>query len=529
MSVPSDLATATISPVDPATLRVLGQVAVTEPVEVSEAVSEARAAQERWARTPYAERAAVLRRVARAIVADDLALANAIVDETGKPLVEAYTHDLFVAVEALEWLARSGEAALAPRRLPFRQAVLLHKRGAVGHEPLGVVAIIAPWNFPVGLPISQAATAVAAGNGVVLKPSELTPLVGGVVERLFREAGAPTGLVRVVQGPGATVGETLVGHHGIDAVVFTGSTATGTRVAVRAAERLCPITLELGGKDPMLVFEDADLDRAVEGALWGAFANCGQVCSGVERIYVARTLHDTFVERLADGATRLRIGDGHDPATELGPLVSERQRRVVEDIVADASELGARVVCGGRRPELGLPGWFFEPTVLAGEPSTARVRREEIFGPVVTVAAFDDVREAIGMANDSPFALGASVWTRDRALATATASALRAGSVWHNDHAYSFGAMQAPWGGRGASGIGRTHGRQGLQSLSHVKFSDADRGRIRPGWWYPYSESVVDGFRGVLGALHGDGAAARVAAASRHRSGLVHLLRKALS
>jgi acyl-CoA reductase-like NAD-dependent aldehyde dehydrogenase len=394
---------------------------------------------------------------------------------------------------------------------------------------MGVTAIVSPWNFPIGLPLSQAATAVAAGNAVVLKPSELTPHAGRVIERLFAEAGAPPGLVRVVQGPGATVGEALVGHHGVDAIVLTGSTATGRRVAARAAERLCPTTLELGGKDPMLVLADADLDRAVEGALWGAFANCGQVCSGVERIYVARALHDAFVERLVGRARGLRVGDGHDPATELGPLISERQRAVVEDLVADAAEHGALVVTGGNRPTIGLPGWFHEPTVLLGEPVESRIRREEIFGPVVTVEPFDDPRDAVRMANATPFALGASVWTRDRALASELAAALRAGSVWHNDHAYSYGAMQAPWGGRGASGLGRTHGREGLRALSHLKFTDTDAGRLRPGWWYPYSDVVIDGFRGVLGGLYGDGPSERVAALGRHRAGILHLLRKALS
>jgi acyl-CoA reductase-like NAD-dependent aldehyde dehydrogenase len=529
VSAPADLARETLVSIDPATLREVGTTAVTEPEAVSEAVSEARAAQREWAARPLAERGALLRRVAREIVADDLALARQIVDESGKPVVEAYTHDLFVAVEALTWLAGALEGVLSDRRLPFRQPVLLHKRGWVRHEPLGVVAIVAPWNFPIGLPLSQAATALAAGNAVVVKPSELTPLTGALIEELFRRAGAPPGLVRVVQGPGPTVGDALVSHHGVGAVVFTGSTATGRTVARRAAERLCPVTLELGGKDPMLVLEDASLDRAVEGALWGAFANCGQVCSGIERIYVARPLAEAFVEELAARAAALRIGDGHLATTELGPLVTERQRTVVEDLVADAVEHGAIVVTGGNRPAVGLPGWFHEPTVLVGEPRAARLRSEEVFGPVVTVVSFDDEAEAVDLANDSPYALGASVWTRDRARGSALAARLTAGSVWLNDHAYSYGAAQAPWGGRGASGVGRTHGREGLLALSHVKYVDADAGRIRPGWWYPYSDAVLDGFRGVLGGLYGDGLRARLSAVAGHRAGLAHLARKALS
>ncbi|MGL6280637.1 MAG: aldehyde dehydrogenase family protein, partial [Gaiella sp.] len=499
MSAVPDVASDVLVPIDPATLRPVGRVPVADPAAVAEAVAEARAAGRDWAERPLEERAAVLRRVAHEIVADDLALARTIVDETGKPIVEAYTHDLFVAVETLGWLAGALRGVLAPRRLRFTQPVLLHKRGWVRHTPLGVVGIIAPWNFPVGLPLSQAASALAAGNAVVLKPSELTPLSGALVEELFMRAGAPPGLVRVVQGPGVTVGDALAGQPGVDALVFTGSTATGRLVARRAAERLCPITLELGGKDPMIVLADADLDRAVEGALWGSFANCGQVCSGVERIYVAQPLLEAFLERLAARAEALRIGDGHDPAIELGPLVTERQRTVVEDLVADAVEHGAVVVTGGGRPAVALPGWFHEPTILRGEPAAARITREEAFGPVVTVVGVHSEDEAIERANASPFALGASVWTRDRRRSAAIGARLRAGSVWLNDHAYSYGAAQAPWGGRDASGVGRTHGREGILALSHVSFTDVDPGRIRPGWWYPYSEDVLGGFRGVLG------------------------------
>jgi acyl-CoA reductase-like NAD-dependent aldehyde dehydrogenase len=518
-----------ITVVSPATLGRVGSVRVTEPAELEEILAEARHAQGLWAREPFATRKAVLRRVAREIVAHDLALARLIVDETGKPLVEAYTHDLFVAVEELMWLADRLEGVLSQERLPFPQLVLKQKRGWVHHEPVGVVGIISPWNFPLGLPLTQVATAVAAGNAVVLKPSELTPLVGEQIEALFRRAGAPPGLVRVVQGDGESIGAALVGHRQVDALVFTGSTEVGRIVARRAGERLCPVTLELGGKDPMLVLEDADLDRAVEGALWGSFANCGQICSGVERIYVHRTHHDAFVERLADRAKALRIGDGRDPGIELGPLISEKQRARVEGLVTDAIDHGARLVTGGGRPATGLPGWFHEPTILSGEPASARLRDEELFGPVVTVASFDNDDEAVLRANESRYALGASIWTRDVKRGRELSRRVRAGSVWLNDHLYSFSAGQAPWGGLGASGLGRTHGRQGLESMSHVKFTDSDRGWISPGWWYPYSERVVDGFRGVLGGLHAEGAGARVKALSEHRRGLAHLLRKALS
>ena len=524
-----DLEATPFASVNPATLLTVGTVETTERAALEEILVESRQAAEAWAREPLERRAAVLRAVAHELVRDDRALADLIVSETGKPLVEAYTHDLFVAVEAVVWLADSVDRVFSPERLGFPQLVLKYKRAWIRREPLGVVGIVSPWNFPLGLPLTQVATAVAAGNSVVLKPSELTPLTGARIEEIFRRVGAPPNLVRVVQGAGDTVGDALVSHRQVDAVVFTGSTEVGRHVARRCAERLCPVTLELGGKDPMLVLADADLERSVEGALWGAFANCGQVCSGVERIYVASPLHDAFVERLADRAGELRLGDGHDASVELGPLISEGQRSRIEAIVADALEHGATLVTGGRRPETPLPGWFHEPTIVSGEPSASRLKREELFGPVISVVEFDNEREAVRLANDSSYSLGASVWTADRERGRSLAREIHAGSVWVNDHAYSYAACQAPWGGRGASGLGRTHGRQALEAMSHTKFTDADSGRLTPGWWYPYSEQVVDGFRGILGGLHGgDGLAARAGAFVEHRRGLVHLARKML-
>jgi succinate-semialdehyde dehydrogenase/glutarate-semialdehyde dehydrogenase len=289
------------------------------------------------------------------------------------------------------------------------------------------------------------------------------------------------------------------------------------------------VTLELGGKDPMLVLADADLSRAVEGALWGAFSNCGQVCAGVERIYVARERRDEFVDALVRRARKLRLGRGDDPATELGPLVSERQRARVEDLVAEARERGAEALCGGRRPDVGLPGWFYEPTVMAGGDGSLRLEREEVFGPVVTVASFADEAAAVALANSTPFGLGASVWTRDPERARRLAARLEAGSVWTNDVAYSYGAGQASWGGVKESGLGRTHSKHGLYDCSRVKFVDADRGRVPVPWWFPYDASAADGFQGVLGVLYGEGWRPRVEAAWRHRRGLAGLARRYVS
>ena len=514
--------------IDPATLEELGSVEIAPPEAVAEAVSEARLAAERWAQSSFAERRALLAAVAQEVLAQADQLAATVTAESGKPLVESYTAELFVALDNIVWAAANAEPVLRPERLRFPQPHLRHKRGWLLYEPLGVVAVISPWNFPLGIPLTQAAFAVAAGNAVVLKPSELTPLTGGWVERLFRNAGAPEGLVRGVQGRAQT-GEALVRAPGVGKVVFTGSAATGRLVAAAAGERLRPVTLELGGKDPLLVFEDADLDRAVAGALWGSFSNCGQVCSAVERIFVAQPLYEAFVEELARRARELRLGRGDELETELGPLIAEDRRAHVEELVADAVGRGAEVRTGGRRADVELPGWFYEPTVLSAVAREARIEQEEIFGPVVTVAAFRDEAEAVRLANDSSFGLGASVWTQDLERATRVGRRLEAGSVWTNDVQYSYGTGQAAWGGVKSSGFGRTHSKHGLYELTRVKYADLDRGRVPVPWWYPYDRSAVDGFAGVLELLYGEGWARRLGKAWQHRRGLVRLGRRYLS
>ena len=522
------LAERRLESVNPATLEVVGSVRASASEEVQEAVTEARLAQERWARTTFDERRALLANVAQVLLRRADEIAGMITAETGKPLLEAYAHDVFIALENIAWTARNAARVLAPERAPFSPFYLKHKRAWLVYEPLGVVAVVSPWNIPLAIPLTQAVAAVAAGNAVVVKPSELAPLVGEWVERAFAEAGAPAGLVRVVHGAG-DVGDALVRARGVAKILFTGSTKVGRAVAAAAADRVVPVTLELGGKDAMIVFDDADLDRAVSGALFGAFANCGQVCAAVERIYVQRRLYGPFAEELARRAEALRIGRGDDLATEVGPLVSEQQRERVEELVSETVAAGASVRTGARRADVGLPGWFYAPTVLTDVPQDAPVMREEVFGPVVPVTPFADDLDGIRLANDSPFGLSASVWTRDEARARRAARMLDVGSVWTNDVAYSYGAGQASWGGAKESGYNRSHGKHGLYDVSRVKFADLDRGKHGVAWWYPYTPESLDGIKAIAELIHARGASAKARALWRHRRGAVHLARRYLS
>jgi succinate-semialdehyde dehydrogenase/glutarate-semialdehyde dehydrogenase len=478
---------------------------------VEQALAVAALAAAEWRATTLGERARVLRESVRVILrhADDIAAT--VSTETGKPRMETIAHDLFPALDHAAWLARNVRKELRPRRIRYRNPLLLHKRARELHDPFGVVAVISPWNVPFAIPFTSVATAVAAGNAVVLKPSELTPACGDWVARVLEEAGAPRGLVSVAQGEGET-GEALVADPRVAKVFFTGSAAVGRRVAAAAGARGCPVVLELGGKDAFVVFADADLERAVDGALYASFSGAGQVCVSAERILLERPVHDEFVRRFVERVAELR------PHAEVAPLVSERQRAKLEALVEEA---GGEILTGGRPGD----GTFYEPTVLLQPAEGTAIHEEEIFGPAVTVQSFDTEEEAVALANASTFALGASVWTRDLGRARRVAGRIEGGMVWVNDWAHSYGAGQATWGGAKGSGFGRMLSAHGLRECVQVKLVDEDRGWTRPVWWFPYDERTADALRGGLDALYGDG---RIRGFWRHRRDLAHLVKRAL-
>ncbi len=451
----------------------LGRVPHCTPDDVRDAIARPRRAQPAWAALSAARRARVRRRVGGLVRARREVVLDLVQLESGKARFHALEEVLDVALVARHYAA-TAPRLLRPRRhrgaVPFATSVREIRR------PHGVVGIIAPWNFPLVLGITDALAALVAGNAVVLRPDVQSSYTALWAAELLREAGLDAGLLPVVTGPGAELGPALV--DGVDHVVFTGSTRTGRTVATRAAGRLVGASLELGGKNAMLVLADADVDAAAEGAVRGAFVGAGQVCVSIERIYVHESLHDRFVARLVDRLSRLRLGAALDYSREMGSLTTPGQLERVERQVADAVSRGARVLAGGRRrPDLGP--LFHEPTVLAGVTPEMEVHDEETFGPVVSVYPVSSDDEAVTRANASRYGLNASVWSRSAGHARRVAERLEAGTVNVNEaYAATWGSTAAPVGGVKESGLGRRHGDEGL--LKYTTSRVIARQRLHP-------------------------------------------------
>lgn len=472
----------TLAVFDKARGGVIAELPIDGAGAVGEAVARARAAQPAWAALPVRERAKVLKRARREMVRDRAAILDLLDRETGKPRVDT-VGELFGTCMEIGYLARRAARFLAPRRVSARP--LFGKRALVQYKPRGVVGIISPWNAPLNLAFTDLVPALLAGNAVVVKPSEVTPLaVKRAVEAMNRVL--PAGVLQVVIGAGET-GAALVDH--VDMICVTGSPGTGRKVMERASRRLIPVLLELGGKDPMIVLRDADLERAANAAAWGGCMMTGQVCMSVERVYVEESVAEDFTARVVEKLRALRVGpNGRDADIDLGPFTSDRQIEIVERHLADARARGATVLTGGQRHGDG-PGVFFEPTVLTGVDHSMLVMREETFGPVVPIMKVRDADEALALANQSAYGLNASIWTRDIARGMALAKQIESGSVCVNECLLSAGCPDLPFGGVKQSGIGWRHGgAEGIRQFCVAQSILAERRRRpREGVWFPYS------------------------------------------
>ncbi len=456
--------TATLPFTNPGTGQRFGEVAMATPAEVQAAVDELRAAGHDWRRKTIAERVRVLRQVQAVLIDARDEISEVISQDHGKSRQDALI-EIFVTVDVLNTACRNAPRWL--RRERVANGLYLFKRFYVEPRPYGVVAVLAPWNYPFLLALQPVLSALLAGNSVVLKPSEVTGATGVLIERLLQRVPEVAPYVRVLHGDGR-VGAALVQARP-DYIFLTGSTPTGKKVMAAAAEHVIPVTCELGGKDPMIVLDDAELDPAVEWGAWGAYFNSGQTCMAVERVYVLPKAYDEFVSKSVAFARRLKAGYSLDTAAlyNLGPVTSEAQLRLIETQVAEAVAKGARVLTGGRGP-----GQFYEPTVLVDVTHDMLIMRDETFGPIMPIMRVRDEAEAVRLANDSPFGLSASVWSRDLDHAQAVADQLQVGSVIINDTLAHFGVPTLPFGGVKESGFGRAHGREGVlqftQSYSYA-------------------------------------------------------------
>ncbi len=492
---------------NPLTGEEVGDFPIMGSEEVRGLVAAARTAQAEWSSRSIEKRARAIKRLKDLVAERAEEIAGAVRTETGKVIGEA----MFEAAAASDYLGYV--ARTAPNILLARSAGagwLSHRKARVVYEPFGVVGAITPWNYPFTISVSSVATPLIAGNAVVLKPSEYTQVTGQLVGELFAEATGLENLVMVATGDGST-GAALVAA-GVDKIAFTGSSATGKKIMAAAAESLTPVVLELGGKDAMIVCEDADIERAARGAVWGAFYGCGQICMSVERAYVADAVYDEFVQAVIAEARRVRTSD--EPEAMIGSLIAPFQLEKVDSHVKSAQSQGARVVLGGR-PIKG-PGYFYEPTVLVDVDHGMDVMRDETFGPVLPIMRVPNDEEAVRLANDSDFGLDASVWTRSSARARRMAGQLRVGSVLINDHLINYLIPDLPFGGVGHSGFGRVHGQEGLREFVRPKAWVEDRVTLkREPYWFEEGGSGEELVKNLLKFRHGRGPLRRLGAAWR--------------
>jgi len=489
--------TQTIQVQNPATLQKITELAIASPADVAAAIGRARKAQATWRTKTFVERATLLYRFRDLLIDEQERLADILTSESGKPRSEVYGNELFYLCDVIGFWAANAAKFLKAEKIRPHLFMFKTKKVISEYHPIGVVGIISPWNFPLVLTAGDAIPALMAGNAVVIKPSELTPLTALFAAELAQRAGLPENLLQVVIGAAET-GEALIDH--VDMISFTGSVEVGRQVMRRAADRLIPVSLELGGKDPVIVLKDSDLERAANACVWGALVNSGQVCTSIERVYVEESVYQAFVDKVVEKVKVLRQGASNDEV-DLGSMTSEEQFKKVSSQVAVAVAHGAKALTGGgANPK--FSGWYYEPTVLVDVNHGMAIATEETFGPVIPIMKVRDAEEAIRLANDSSYGLDACIFTRDKQRALQLAERLHAGSVCINDGLVNYIIPDTPMGGVKDSGFSRRHGPEGIRKYCYQKTLVIDRFGLKSDFpWFPASEKKTMQMRRLISLL----------------------------
>jgi len=479
----------------PVTLEPIGELECANAENVSQAVAKAREVQPAWEALSFKERAAYMRKTLEVVVDRQEEIMDTVVRETGKTRTEAFSMEVFSSCDSLCYYAKNTAKFLKTEKRRIHGVVGLAKRLKVVYRPLGVIGIITPWNGPFVLALNQAVQALMAGNAVVIKGSEVTPYSTKLVEDIFHQAGLPEGLLQVLMGDGQT--GALLTEADVDKISFTGSVSTGRKVAETCGRRLIPCTLELGGKDAMIVCADANLERAAAGAVIGSCMNTGHYCCGTERIYVVEEIYDEFVRKVTELTAKLRQGSG-DAEEDVGAVFWDRQMQIIENHVEDATKKGAKVHVGGKRnPD--LQGLYYLPTVITDVNHEMKIMQEETFGPILCVMKVKDEEEALRLANDSEYGLNGNVWTSNKRKGFDLARRIDTGAVCINDMALTYGVPAAPFGGRKQSGVGQVNGAVGVRGYCHAMpiISDkSNKDKVQGG--YPYGEQQLKGMQGFI-------------------------------
>ena len=492
--------------VNPATGDIVGYSQMNTPEEAREAIRRARAAQPAWAALPLEERARYIERIRDYLVDHADAVSDTISKDVGKTRIEALATEVLTSALATAYYIKNARRFLKPRKVRGGSLLFLNKRSRIYRLPFGVIGIIAPWNYPLGIPMHEIVPALLAGNTVIFKTAPETQMVGRKIEAMIQAAGLPADVFVHLNLPGAIIGQILLepDNH-VDKLFFTGSVPVGKILMAKAAESLVPVSLELGGNDPMLVCPDAHLERAVNGAMWAGLQNSGQSCGGVERIYVHQDVYAPFIALLKQKVEALRQGPNTHHNVDIGAMCTERQLKTIQRQVDDALAKGATVLAQVRIDPAHAQANFYPVTVLVNVNHTMELMREETFGPVLGVMKVDNMEQAIQFANDSSLGLTGSVWSNNTRQAVVLGRRIQAGVITINDHLLTHGMAETPWGGVKESGIGRSHGELGFDEMTQPQVVTTELLYFakRNLFWHPYDAKLYDGLKGALHLLHG--------------------------